>query len=244
VTTSALGLALTWPRPVLLVEADPTGGSAVLAGNFRGLSAHTTGLLDLAWAHREGLLEDALTELPMPIPDSSASLLPGVRAHTQARSLAALWEPLAAALKRLDRTGRDVIIDAGRLGLTGSPEPLIYGADLMLLVMRSDLVALAAARSWAETLRENSMSWGRRPRCGHCWWGRAGLTAAVMLRRCWGCRWRRRWLGTRLPPRSFLEAPLCRAGSWAGRCRGAWARRGPLSNPPSRRTLPSSLCPA
>ena len=24
VTTSALGLALTWPRPVLLIEADPT----------------------------------------------------------------------------------------------------------------------------------------------------------------------------------------------------------------------------
>ena len=46
-----------------------------------------------------------------------------------------------------------MIIDAGRLGLNGSPEPLIYAADLMLLVMRSDLVALAAARSWAETLR-------------------------------------------------------------------------------------------
>ena len=36
VTTTAVGLALTWPRPVLLVEADPTGGSAVLAGFFRG----------------------------------------------------------------------------------------------------------------------------------------------------------------------------------------------------------------
>jgi hypothetical protein len=56
-------------------------------------------------------------------------------------------------LKGLARTDRDVIIDVGRLGLTGSPEPLIYAADLMLLVMRSDLVALAAARSWAETLR-------------------------------------------------------------------------------------------
>ena len=94
VTTSALGLALTWHRPVLLIEADPTGGSAILAGFFRGTTAQTTGLLDLAWAHREGLLEDALTELPMPIPDSSASLLPGVRSHTQARSLAALWDPL------------------------------------------------------------------------------------------------------------------------------------------------------
>ena len=39
VTTTAVGLALTWPRPVLLVEADPTGGSAVLAGYFRAAPA-------------------------------------------------------------------------------------------------------------------------------------------------------------------------------------------------------------
>jgi hypothetical protein len=138
---------------VLLIEADPTGGSAMLAGFFRGTTAHAAGLIDLAWAQREGLLADALAELPMPIPDSSASLLPGIRSHTQAGSLATLWEPLAAALKGLDRTGHDVIIDAGRLGLIGSPEPLIYAADLMLLVMRSDLVALAAARSRTETVR-------------------------------------------------------------------------------------------
>ena len=36
VTTTALGLAMLWPRPVLLVEADPTGGSGLLAGYFRG----------------------------------------------------------------------------------------------------------------------------------------------------------------------------------------------------------------
>ena len=41
VTTTALGLALTWHRPVLLVEADPTGGSALLAGYFRGQTAPT-----------------------------------------------------------------------------------------------------------------------------------------------------------------------------------------------------------
>ena len=32
VTTTAVGIAFCWPRPVLLVEADPTGGSGVLAG--------------------------------------------------------------------------------------------------------------------------------------------------------------------------------------------------------------------
>ena len=52
VTTSALGLALTWPRPVLLIEADPTGGSAMLAGFFRGTTAQTAALIDLAGAAR------------------------------------------------------------------------------------------------------------------------------------------------------------------------------------------------
>ena len=54
VTTAALGLALTWHRPVLLVEADPTGGSALLAGYFRGQSTPTQTLIDLAFAHRAG----------------------------------------------------------------------------------------------------------------------------------------------------------------------------------------------
>ena len=30
VSTTAVGLALCWPRPVMLVEADPTGGSSIL----------------------------------------------------------------------------------------------------------------------------------------------------------------------------------------------------------------------
>ena len=53
------------------------------------------------------------------------TLIPGTRAHGQARSLTSLWEPLAAALKQLDAAGQDVIVDAGRLGLAGSPEPLV-----------------------------------------------------------------------------------------------------------------------
>lgn len=166
VTTSALGLALTCPRPVLLVEADPTGGSAVLAGYFRGTSPHVHGLIDLALAHRDGSLAAALPGLTSAVPGSSVSLLLGIRGHGQSRSLVGLWDSLAAALKALQETGQDVIVDAGRLGLNGSPEPLIFGADLMLLTMRSDLVALSAAKSWAETLRDGFEQAGFEPRLG------------------------------------------------------------------------------
>ncbi|SDP60888.1 hypothetical protein SAMN04489867_3121 [Pedococcus dokdonensis] len=156
VTASALGLALTWSRPVLLVEGDPTGGSAVFAGYLRAESAPTNSLIDLALAQRHGQLSEAIAEstvrMPGP-PDSAVSLLPGTRAHGQARSLLPLWETLAAELKALEATGQDVIVDAGRLGLAGSPEPLIYAADLALMVTRTDLVSLSAARSWAQTLR-------------------------------------------------------------------------------------------
>ena len=153
VTTTALGLALTWPRPVLLVEADPTGGSGLLAGYFRGQAAPTQSLIDLAFAHRAGGLPDAIPAVAMQVPDTSVTMIAGTTAHGQARSLESLWEPLAAVFKGLDALGQDVIVDAGRLGLAGAPEPLLFASDLCLVVTRTDLVALSGARSWAQTLR-------------------------------------------------------------------------------------------
>ena len=77
VTTSALGLALTWTRPVLLVEADPTGGSALLAGYFRGQVTPTESLIDLAFAYRSGGLVEAIPAVAMTLPDTQVSLVPG-----------------------------------------------------------------------------------------------------------------------------------------------------------------------
>lgn len=154
VSTTAVGLALSWPRPVLLLEADPTGGSAVLAGYLRGLVTPAGSVIDLAQALHGGDLLAALAEASMPLPGSTASLVPAVGSHGQARSLVPLWEPLAAALRSLEDTGQDVIVDAGRLGLFASPDPLIDAADLALLVTRTDLVSVLRARSWAHTLAE------------------------------------------------------------------------------------------
>lgn len=145
---------MAWPRPVMLVDADPTGGSSVLAGYFHGDVPHTGGLLEVALAHRDGNLADGLPYALLPIPDSRVQFLPGVRSHEQSRALRDLWGPLLAELSDLQRTGQDVIVDVGRLGLVGSAEPVVSGADLTLLLTRSDLPALAGARSWAGTLRQ------------------------------------------------------------------------------------------
>ncbi len=156
VSTAAVGLGLCWPRPVVVVEADPTGGSSILAGYFQGQVAHEGGLIELAMAQREDLVAAELPHQLLDFPGSQARLLPGSRSHAQAGSLVALWPALLEALRDLDETGQDVIVDAGRLGLAGSPTPLLYGADLTLLLTRSTLPAVIAATSWAETLRDQT----------------------------------------------------------------------------------------
>ncbi len=69
-------------------------------------------------------------------------------------------------LHGLDRQGQDVVVDAGRLGLSGCPLPLIASSDLTLLVTRSSLPALAGARSWAASLRAQFASVGGLSRLG------------------------------------------------------------------------------
>jgi hypothetical protein len=137
VTTSALGLALAWPRPVVLVDADPTGSRAIPAGYLRGGELPTTRtVVDLAVSLRAGTLVDDLPKSVFTLPESRVQVLAGPLNHLQSQVLGPLWEPLAAALKALEGNGQDVIVDAGRLGLDGAPTPLLTGADLALLVTR------------------------------------------------------------------------------------------------------------
>ena len=53
VTTLGVGLALTWPRSVLLADCDPGAHQSVLAGYLAGRSAGGKGLLRVAEAHRD-----------------------------------------------------------------------------------------------------------------------------------------------------------------------------------------------
>lgn len=111
VTTTALGMALLWPRPVLLVEADPTGGSGLLAGYFRGTTEYVSGMIELALTSTS--IGDALADVARPIEGTQVSYIAGTRSHAQAGALRDLWPLLAEALADLESTGQDVIVDAG-----------------------------------------------------------------------------------------------------------------------------------
>ncbi|UFN45213.1 P-loop NTPase family protein [Nocardioides okcheonensis] len=184
-STTALGLAFAWHRPVLLVDADPSGASAVFAGYLRGTQAPGGGLIRLALAQRDGELAAVLPHETLvldppphhhPLGTSATAatgaavgsvwFLAGIRDHRQAPSVVALWEPLVEQLRAMNDQGQDVIVDAGRLGLAGSPRELILGADLALLVTRTSLPALAAVRSYADTLREDFAALGGGHRTG------------------------------------------------------------------------------
>jgi hypothetical protein len=73
-----------------------------------------------------------------------------------------LWEPLAPVLADLELAGQDVLVDCGRLGLVGAPEPLLARADLTLLLTRTNLPALSAARAWTDSLRREGSGLGSR----------------------------------------------------------------------------------
>lgn len=153
VTTATLGLACTWPRPAVVVETDPVGGSAMLAGFFRGFQAPSQSVVDLLLALRAGRLGEQFAASLIPVEGTTAAVLPGPRSHAQAHSALELWEALSLIWQAM-RAETDVLIDAGRLGMESYAEPLLRLSDLNLLVTRSDLPSLAGAKQWADRANE------------------------------------------------------------------------------------------
>lgn len=94
-TTTALGLAMTWPSEALLIDADPSGAQPVPAGFFRGTQTLSGGLIELPQAVERGVLAAVIDRLAVPLPGSSARLLPGIESPRQMRALPSLWAPLA-----------------------------------------------------------------------------------------------------------------------------------------------------
>lgn len=159
VTTLAVGLALSWPRPVLLVDADPGAHQAVLAGYLAGRSAGGKGLLRVAEAHRDRRpLREVVIDQTISLSEGEPTrrlFLPGFSKPGSATHFGSVWEELADAFDRLADVDIDVIIDCGRLTAAGLPAPLVERSVLTTLVLESHLRAIMSARVHLPTLREH-----------------------------------------------------------------------------------------
>lgn len=163
VTTTALGMALLWPRPVILIEADVSGSSSVVGGYLKAQFSPTRSLLNLAMAHRNGALDvGALRDQTLPLhemalhqicpPDARLGeevlLVPALSNAAQASSLSEdFWDALGSVLQAMRRAGYDIIIDTGRLGMANGPLPLLTNADVVSLVTRTQLDPLMSISS-------------------------------------------------------------------------------------------------
>ena len=158
VTTTALGLALAWPRDVVLVDADRCASQALLSGYMNGTSTGGRGLTSLAQSYRDGL--DLATDLPsqmVPLPagpgDDGAQVqrwfIPGFARPGSSNLFEPVWPELMLALSDLDRQGIDVVLDAGRWGSRGLAAGVVSQSRCLAVVTRSSLRALAALRLYA-----------------------------------------------------------------------------------------------
>lgn len=149
VTTTAVGLALAWPRPVILVEADTSKPSAVLPGYLHGQTDHARGLTPLTVIHQRGQLT------PRTIWDQTVALqddcylIPGFSNLVAAGGTSTtFWNALGSAFTTIAAQGADVLIDAGRIGIQDARSSLMQIADLVTLVTGPTLpdIAVVAAR--------------------------------------------------------------------------------------------------
>ncbi|WP_199421649.1 hypothetical protein [Actinotalea solisilvae] len=161
VTTTALALTRTWSgaiahRVALLVDADPVG-SALIPAFVEGGIPTGGGILGVA-AERAATADDVLRHAVALDESASCLILTGVSESGQARPLGGVWSTLVEVAHELERSGLDVIVDAGRLGHRWEPQPLIDAADVAVLVSRPTLPAVAAARTALAELRSRRLA--------------------------------------------------------------------------------------
>ncbi|MEU4472426.1 ParA family protein [Micromonospora sp. NPDC023888] len=166
VTTTALACALSWQGRTVLAECDPAGGS-VLSGYLSRLEIPPIGLLPLAAAALRDQLADTfphqLVDLDAKDPGQRL-VLPGINDTVQASTIRPTWDPLTTFFGQLEHRepGYDVIADCGRLATSAPPWPLLFRADLLLLVVRAtNLRTIAPAAGAAEMLRRELTQYGQ-----------------------------------------------------------------------------------
>lgn len=172
VTTLAVGLTLTWPRAVLLADADPGAHQSVLAGFLAGRSSQGKGLLRIAEAYRDRRsLREVVMDQTLALTDDegpSRLFLPGFTTPGAAGLFTGIWPDLVETFDRLGDVDIDVIVDAGRLGERGLPPALLDRAAVTALVTRSSLRSVMSAKVHLQQLRDGLRAAGSEAGLGLC----------------------------------------------------------------------------
>jgi hypothetical protein len=166
VTTTAMMTAALWPRPCVLVDADPNGGDVALRlPNPEGRPLRSDlGLLSLLPLARRGLAPEAVldhTQVAM----GGQVLLSGLAGPEQAMAVGPLWDELARVFTRLP--GHDVIIDAGRAHSTAVHLSLLQQSQIVVGVFRPTVPGVVHLRSRLGSMKDRLAGQdGATPRIG------------------------------------------------------------------------------
>lgn len=154
-STSALSLALAWPRPVLLAECDPRGGD-ILWGFGQGRDASGRGLLGLQVAARRQPMAAALWSQVIELEADDTWVLPGVDEPRHSGTVE--WSSVARVLASLKDV--DVIADCGAVPAARPPTAVLASSDLVVVVTRATLRSTHATQGVAGLLRSDLMNSG------------------------------------------------------------------------------------
>ena len=145
VTSTALAAAAVWPRPVMLLEADPAGGDLA----YRCISAAGgpppagKSLLTLAAGVRGGSVSPRTVAEHAQMLACGVHLVQGVTSPAQARGLGSLWAEVAEAVRGSEV---DVIVDLGRLDRSSVTMPIAQVSDFLVPVAASSLESVMHLR--------------------------------------------------------------------------------------------------
>lgn len=149
VTTTALAMGSVWPGPVVVVDADPSGGDVAAAGGGV-VDASLSNVLELVRLGRHDRLPQVLDTQIQTMPFGTPVVV-GFGDPTQVGAVS--WPDLAAGLAAVRH--RDVLVDLGRWGIPFPPAPLLRACDLLLLVVRTQTRALRRAERILPLIRQD-----------------------------------------------------------------------------------------
>lgn len=150
-TTTAMLVASLWPRPALLVDADPAGGDIALrlpSPDGRPLDQSTGMLSLLPLARRNITAEQVLAHAQRIL--GGGEVIAGLAAPEQAAAAGPVWSGLADVITHI--ATHDVVIDVGRLTSGAAVLPLVQRADIAVLVTRDSVSGVFAARARLRSL--------------------------------------------------------------------------------------------